>query len=104
MSGKKKVYRPNGFLYNALIAGDPEREQRYEETRKKVFLGIRLHNLRKKAGLAKQEVATKAGVTAYRITRLEAGDYDGDIPKDIVERVIRVIGCALVLSEEECFV
>ena len=96
MSEKKKIYRPNAFLYNALIAGDPEREQRYEETRKKVFLGIRLQNLRHMAGLSKQEVADKAGTSLYRITRLEAGDYDSDIPKDIVERVVRIIGCALV--------
>ncbi len=102
MSGKKKIHRPDGFLYNRLIAGDSEQERLFEEYSQKMSLGLRLYNLRLKAGLSKQDVANQTGVSVYRITRLEAGDYRGKIPTNAVEKVVDAIGGKLILSVEEC--
>ena len=97
----KKIYRPDGFLYNRLIAGDPEQERLYEEYSQKMTLGLRLYDLRKKAGLSKQAVSNKTGVSTYRITRLEAGDYRGKIPIAVADKVAKAVGGRLVLSIKE---
>ncbi len=104
MSTKKKTYSASAFLYNQLVAGDPERERRYEERRRKGLLGAKLQNMRHKAGLTQREVAKQAGTTVYRISSLENGDYDGkvsDVSADLLERIVRVLGGVLVISVEE---
>ena len=69
--------RASAYLYNRYIAGDPAREQVYEEEVVNAEIARKIYDLRTKARLTQQELATRVGTTKSAISRLEDADYDG---------------------------
>ena len=65
------------FLYNRFIAGDPKREAEYEEEVLNAEIARKIYQLRTKAGLTQQELATRVGTSKSAISRLEDADYEG---------------------------
>jgi DNA-binding XRE family transcriptional regulator len=65
------------YLYKRYVAGDPAREQSYEEEVINAEIARKIYNLRTKAGLTQQELASKIGTSKSAICRLEDADYDG---------------------------
>jgi predicted transcriptional regulator len=65
------------FLYNRYIAGDPAREEQYEEEVINAEIARKIFQLRTKAGLTQQELADRVGTSKSAICRLEDADYDG---------------------------
>jgi ribosome-binding protein aMBF1 (putative translation factor) len=76
---RKKKFHSNAskFLYNRFIAGDTKREEEYEEEVINADIARKIFNLRTKAGLTQQELATRVGTTKSAICRLEDADYEG---------------------------
>lgn len=65
------------FLYNRLIAGDPEAERAYEDEFVNMEIARTIYDLRTRAGLTQQELAARVGTTKSAICRLEDADYEG---------------------------
>ncbi|MFN7925901.1 MAG: XRE family transcriptional regulator [Bryobacteraceae bacterium] len=65
------------FLYDRYIKGDPQRETEYEEELVNAEIARKIYQLRTKAGLTQQALATRVGTTKSVISRLEDADYDG---------------------------
>ncbi|MBZ5627034.1 MAG: helix-turn-helix domain-containing protein [Acidobacteriia bacterium] len=65
------------FLYNRHIAGDPRREEEYEEEVINAEIARKIYQLRTKAGLTQQELAERVGTSKSAICRLEDADYEG---------------------------
>ena len=65
------------FLYNRLIAGDPKREAEYEEEVLNAAIARKIYQLRTKAGLTQQDLATRVGTSKSAISRLEDADCEG---------------------------
>ena len=75
---KKRFHsKMSQFLYDRYIAGDPEREQRFEEELVNAEIARKIYDLRTKAGLTQQQLAAKVGTTKSAICRLEDADYEG---------------------------
>jgi DNA-binding XRE family transcriptional regulator len=75
---RKQVYSKAGqFLYNRYIAGDPEREEAYEEEVVNAEIARKIFQLRTKAGLTQQQLAERVGTSKSAICRLEDADYEG---------------------------
>jgi len=77
MPKKKFNSQASAFLYSKYIAGDPAREQAYEEEVVNAEIARKIYNLRTKAGLTQQELASRVGTTKSAISRLEDADYEG---------------------------
>jgi DNA-binding XRE family transcriptional regulator len=77
MPRKKSNSKASEFLYNRYIAGDPKREQEYEEEVINAEIARKIYELRTKAGLTQQELADKVGTSKSAICRLEDADYEG---------------------------
>lgn len=75
----KKTFssKASAYLYNRYIAGDPAREQAYEDEVINAGIARKIYDLRTKAGLTQQELAARVGTTKSAISRLEDADYDG---------------------------
>jgi predicted transcriptional regulator len=67
----------SAYLYKKYIAGDPLREQAYEEEVINAEIARKIYELRTKAGLTQQELASRVGTTKSAISRLEDADYEG---------------------------
>jgi DNA-binding XRE family transcriptional regulator len=65
------------FLYDRYIAGDPKREEAYEEEVVNAEIARKIFQLRTKAGLTQQELAERVGTSKSAICRLEDADYEG---------------------------
>jgi predicted transcriptional regulator len=65
------------FLYNRYIAGDPRREEVFEEEVINAEIARKIFQLRTKAGLTQQELADRVGTSKSAICRLEDADYEG---------------------------
>lgn len=65
------------FLYNRCIAGDPKREEAYEEEVINAEIARKVFALRTKAGLTQQGLAERVGTSKSAICRLEDADYEG---------------------------
>ena len=77
MQQKKFGSKASAFLYKRYIAGDPAREQAFEEEVINAEIARKIHDLRTGAGLTQQELALRVGTTKSAICRLEDADYDG---------------------------
>ena len=77
MTRKKFHSKASQFLYNRYIAGDPRREQEYEEEVINAEIARKIYALRTKAGLSQRELAKRVRTTASAICRLEDADYEG---------------------------
>src|SRR5258708_6257492 len=77
MARQKFHSNASKFLYNRFIAGDPKREQEYEEEVINAEIARRIYDLRTKAGLTQQELAVRVGTSKSAISRLEDADYEG---------------------------
>ena len=77
MAKKKFHSKASQFLYNRYIAGDPKREEEYEEQVINADIARKIFELRTKAGLTQQELAHKVGTSKSAICRLEDADYEG---------------------------
>ncbi len=64
-------------LYDRYIAGDPEKERQFEEELVNAEIARKVYDLRTKAGLTQQQLATRVGTTKSAICRLEDADYEG---------------------------
>ena len=74
----KQFHTPTAeFLFNRYLAGDPQREQAYEEEVVNAEIARKIYQLRTKAGLTQQELAQRVGTSKSAICRLEDADYDG---------------------------
>lgn len=65
------------YSYDRFIAGDPERENIYEQTVVDTEVASLIYDLRSNAGLSQRALAKKVGTTASVICRLEDADYAG---------------------------
>lgn len=77
MAQKKFHSGASRFLYNRYIAGNPEREEEYDEEVINAEIARRIYELRTRAGLSQQELADRAGASKSAICRLEDADYEG---------------------------
>lgn len=77
MPKKKFSSKASAYLYKRYIAGNPAREQAYEEEVINAEIARKIFDLRTKAGLTQQELASRVGTTKSAICRLEDADYDG---------------------------
>lgn len=78
MTRKKTMHSAaSRFLYDRYIAGDPKREEEYEEEVINAEIARKIHELRTKAGLTQQELADRVGTSKSAICRLEDADYEG---------------------------
>lgn len=75
----KKKFRSGAarFLYNRYVAGDPTREENYEEEILNAEIARKIFELRTKAGITQQELAKRVGTSKSAICRLEDADYEG---------------------------
>ncbi len=65
------------YLYDRYIAGDPRREQEYQEELVNAEIARKIFDLRTKAGLTQLQLAAKVGTSKSAISRLEDADYEG---------------------------
>ena len=77
MRRKKFQSKASRYLYNRYIAGDPKREEAYEEEVVNAEIARKIYQLRTSAGLTQQELAARVGTTKSAISRLEDADYEG---------------------------
>ena len=77
MPKKKFSSQASAYLYKRYIAGDPAREQAYEEEVINAEIARKIYDLRTKAGITQQELASRVGTSKSAICRLEDADYDG---------------------------
>lgn len=77
MAKKQFSSKASAYLYKRYVAGDPAREQFYEEEVINAEIARKIYTLRTKAGLTQQELAARVGTTKSAISRLEDADYDG---------------------------
>jgi len=77
MAQKKFHSGASRFLYNRYIAGDPRREEEYDEEVINAVIARKIYKLRTKAGLTQQELADRVGTSKSAICRLEDADYEG---------------------------
>jgi DNA-binding XRE family transcriptional regulator len=77
MPREKFHSKASRFLYRRYIAGDPKREEKYEEEVINAEIARRIYELRTKAGLTQQELAKRVGTSKSAICRLEDADYEG---------------------------
>jgi len=77
MPKKQFGSKASAYLYKRYVAGDPAREQSYEEEVINAEIARKIYNLHTKAGLTQQELASRIGTTKSAICRLEDADYDG---------------------------
>jgi DNA-binding XRE family transcriptional regulator len=63
--------------YERFIAGDKEREQRFEQELENADVARKLYDLRTAAGLTQRQLGKLVGTTASTICQLEDADYDG---------------------------
>jgi DNA-binding XRE family transcriptional regulator len=77
MAQKKLQSKAAQFLYDRYIAGDPKREEEYEEEVINAQIARKIYELRMKAGLTQQELAKRVGTSKSAISRLEDADYEG---------------------------
>src|SRR6266478_2891676 len=74
---KKFHSKTSEFLYNRYIAGDPRNEEEYEQEVINAEIARKIFQLRTRAGLTQQELATRVGTSKSAICRLEDADYEG---------------------------
>ncbi|HZO51863.1 MAG TPA: XRE family transcriptional regulator [Bryobacteraceae bacterium] len=79
------------FLYDRYIAGDPKREAEYEEVTVNAEIARKIFDLRTKAGLTQQQLATRIGTSKSAICRLEDADYDGH-SLSMLRRIAEAVG------------
>jgi DNA-binding XRE family transcriptional regulator len=77
MAPKKLHSRASQFLYNRYIAGDPKREEEYDEEVINAEIARKIFQLRTAAHLTQQELADRVGTSKSAICRLEDADYEG---------------------------
>ncbi|MGA3096563.1 MAG: XRE family transcriptional regulator [Bryobacteraceae bacterium] len=77
MARKQLHSKAGQFLYNRYIAGDPQREETYEEEVVNAEIARRIYQLRTQAGLTQQELAERVGTSKSAICLLEDADYEG---------------------------
>jgi DNA-binding XRE family transcriptional regulator len=77
MARKTFHSKASQYLYNRYIAGDPKREEEYEEEVINADIARKIYDLRTKAGLTQQELAVRVGTSKSAICRLEDADYEG---------------------------
>jgi DNA-binding XRE family transcriptional regulator len=63
--------------YERFIAGDKEREERYERALENADVARKLYDLRAAAGLTQRQLARLVGTSASVICQLEDADYEG---------------------------
>lgn len=77
MARKQFHSKAGRFLYNRYIAGDPKREEQYEEEVINAEIARKIYQMRMKTGLTQQELAERMGTSKSAICRLENADYEG---------------------------
>lgn len=77
MPRKKLHSKASQFLYDHYVAGDPKREQEFEEEVINAEIARKIYELRTKAALTQQELAARVGTSKSAICRLEDADYEG---------------------------
>lgn len=77
MRQKRFHSKASEFLYERYIAGNPKREEEYEDEVLNAQIARRIFELRTKAGLTQQELADRVGTSKSAICRLEDADYEG---------------------------
>ena len=89
---KKKFHtKASQYLYDRYIAGDPKREEEYEQEVINAEIARKIYDLRTKAGLTQQELASRVGTTKSAICRLEDADYEGH-SLTMLKRIAEALG------------
>ena len=79
------------FLYDRYIAGDPRREEEYEEEVLNAEIARKIYQLRTKAGITQEELAKRVGTSKSAICRLEDADYEGH-SLSMLRRIAEALG------------
>ena len=88
----KKFHTPaSELLFNRYLAGDPQREQAYEDEVINAEIARKIYQLRTKAGITQQELAQRVGTSKSAICRLEDADYDGH-SLSILKKIAAALG------------
>lgn len=77
MARKTFHSKASEFLYKRYIAGDPKRQEEYDEEVINAEIARKIYDLRTKAGLTQQQLAMRVGTSKSAICRLEDADYEG---------------------------
>src|ERR1035437_4525960 len=77
MARKTFHSKASQYLYKRYIAGDPKREEEYEEEVVNADIARKIYDLRTKAGHTQQELAVRVGTSKSAIWRLEDAEYEG---------------------------
>jgi len=91
MARKRFHSSASKFLYNRYTAGDPRREEEYEEEVINAEIARKIYHLRTKAGLTQQELADRVGTSKSAICRLEDADYEGH-SLSMLKRIAEAVG------------
>jgi ribosome-binding protein aMBF1 (putative translation factor) len=78
MEEKKLSSDAYQWAYDRYIKGDPEMEKCFEELGVKADVARQLYNLRKQAGLTREQLADLVGTNASVIEDIEEAEYEGD--------------------------
>jgi len=78
------------FLYEHYIGNDLEMIEYHKEIRDKLEIGIKINNLRIKAGLTEWQLAEMVDTTADVIEDIIFADYDCDY-SELVNRIINTL-------------
>lgn len=65
------------YTFDRFVAGDPKKEDFYEQAFFDTEVASMIYDLRTKSGLSQRALAKKVGTTASVICRLEDADYEG---------------------------
>jgi DNA-binding XRE family transcriptional regulator len=89
----KKTFstKASEYLYERYISGDLVREQAYEEEVINAEIARKIYELRTKAGLTQQQLASRVGTSKSAISRLEDADYDGH-SLSMMKRIAEALG------------
>ena len=88
----KKFHTPaSELLFNRYLAGDPQREQAYQDDVINAEIARKIYQLRTKAGITQQELAQRVGTSKSAICRLEDADYDGH-SLSILKKIAAALG------------
>ena len=74
---KKRTTSASRIVFNRFYKGRPEKQADLEQALADSALGVKIYQLRVKAGLSQQRLAELIGTQASAISRIEDADYDG---------------------------
>ncbi len=86
-------------ILDHMFFNTPEKIESLEKTRREMMLGMKIYELREKAGLTQKQLAERIGTQASAISRIEDADYDRH-SISLLARVAEALDVRLVIDFE----